>query len=101
MKNTAFIKSIDRIAIENIIPNIDCGRYAAKCCIGEVIEISADIFADGHDVLNAYLLYKHETETTWTKTILEPIGNDRWQKKIELFQTGYYYYTISAFINIF
>jgi starch synthase (maltosyl-transferring) len=38
-----------RVAIENIRPEIDGGRFPAKRVVGERVIVEADIFADGHD----------------------------------------------------
>jgi starch synthase (maltosyl-transferring) len=44
-----------RITIENISPRLP-GGLAIKQVQGDVVEISADIFADGHDILAARLI---------------------------------------------
>jgi starch synthase (maltosyl-transferring) len=44
-----------RVAIERIRPEIDGGRFPVKRTAGETVEVSADIFADGHDVIVAVL----------------------------------------------
>jgi starch synthase (maltosyl-transferring) len=42
-----------RVIIEHVRPAIDGGRFAIKRTIGEQVDVSADIFADGHDVVVA------------------------------------------------
>ena len=42
-----------RVVIEDAQPVIDGGRYRAKRCIGDSVEVSATIFRDGHDILRA------------------------------------------------
>ena len=42
-----------RVHIENPQPLLDCGRYRAKACVGDRVDVSATIFADGHDLLRA------------------------------------------------
>ena len=42
-----------RIQIGRPEPMIDCGRYPSKRTVGDAVAVSADIFADGHDVLRA------------------------------------------------
>jgi len=41
--------------IEDIYPIVDGGRYPVKRVAGEPIEVWADIFRDGHDVIAAAL----------------------------------------------
>ena len=40
-----------RVAIENVRPEIDGGRFPAKRVVGERVIVEADIFADGHDAI--------------------------------------------------
>ena len=42
-----------RIQIQAVSPQVDCGRYAAKACLGDEVEVGATIFRDGHDVLGS------------------------------------------------
>src|SRR6476646_1389942 len=44
-----------RVIIEHIRPSIDGGRFPIKRTVGERVEVHADIFADGHDVIVAML----------------------------------------------
>ena len=46
-------------------PQIDEGLYPAKRTIGERVDVTADIFGDGHDHIRARLLYKKEGESKW------------------------------------
>ena len=54
------------VVIENVIPLVDGGRYPIQRTVGESVEVSADIFKDGHDVMGAVL--------KWRK-----VGAKRWQ----------------------
>ncbi|WP_299362883.1 alpha-1,4-glucan--maltose-1-phosphate maltosyltransferase [uncultured Paracoccus sp.] len=45
-----------RLVIEAIDPLIDGGRFAAKAVAGRPMDVSADIFGDGHDVIEAAIL---------------------------------------------
>jgi starch synthase (maltosyl-transferring) len=44
-----------RVIIENVRPNVDGGRFPIKRTVGEAVTVTADIFADGHDLLVAVL----------------------------------------------
>src|SRR6185312_569674 len=41
------------IAIECVSPSLDDGRWAVKRILGDSLEVTADIFKDGHDVVAA------------------------------------------------
>ncbi|HEX6511063.1 MAG TPA: alpha-1,4-glucan--maltose-1-phosphate maltosyltransferase [Chloroflexota bacterium] len=93
---------LDRpVVVENIQPRLDCGRFAVKREEGDVLDISADIFADGHGLLAAALKYRHCNETAWHETPMRPLDNDRWQASFPLEQLGRYLYTVEAWRDVF
>jgi starch synthase (maltosyl-transferring) len=38
-----------RVVIEEVQPQVDCGRYPAKRILGDIVTVSAAVFGDGHD----------------------------------------------------
>src|SRR6476469_1345467 len=44
-----------RVIVERIEPEIDGGRFPIKRTVGETVDVTATIFADGHDVVGAVL----------------------------------------------
>jgi starch synthase (maltosyl-transferring) len=90
-----------RVVIENVKPEIDCGRFPAKRTVGERMTVEADIFVDGHDTLSALLLYRKEEASTWIETPLQPLVNDRWRGTFEVNEIGNYYYTLQAWVDHF
>jgi len=63
-----------RIAIEAVRPSVNEGRFPAKRLVGEMVEVSADLIADGHDRLAAVLLWRAEDEPDWREAPMTPIG---------------------------
>ena len=47
-----------RILIQFPPPAVDGGRYPVKRCVGDRVDVSADIFRDGHDLLRAVVRYR-------------------------------------------
>ncbi len=47
-----------RVVVEGVHPEVDAGRFPVKRVVGEEVVVSADVHADGHDVLAAALLYR-------------------------------------------
>lgn len=88
-----------RVIIENVQPQIDNGLYAAKCTVGEVVTVTADIFGDGHDHIRAHLLYKKEGSKSWQKAELQSTWNDAWHASFKVPERGYYVFTIVAWID--
>ncbi len=56
-----------RIVIENIAPQINQGTVFIKRVVDEIVNVTADVLVDGHDVLQASLLFKHESDKKWSE----------------------------------
>ena len=72
------------IVIERVSPEIDGGRHAIKRVVGDQLLVTADIFADGHDVLDAVLQVKGDNEAAWHEVPMRLIENDRWSASTTL-----------------
>ncbi len=90
-----------RVIIEGVKPQVDGGRYAAKRVIGDRVFVEADIFADGHDEISAWLMFRREDETQWREVQMRPLVGDRWQASFEAEQLGRYLYTLKAWVDAF
>ncbi|MDY0881626.1 maltotransferase domain-containing protein [Dongia soli] len=93
--------SANRVAIENVYPEIDGGRFAIKRTVGDVLEIWADIFSDGHDKLQACIKYRPVDATDWSSSPMALYDNDRWVGRIGLTENADYLYTIEAWRDLF
>ncbi len=89
----------NRVIIENVQPEIDCGRYFIKRVIDEKVTVTADIFGDGHDAIRASLLYKHESEKKWTEIFMEDQPNDVWTAAFHVPKKGFYSYKLEAWVD--
>ncbi|MHB1004500.1 MAG: alpha-1,4-glucan--maltose-1-phosphate maltosyltransferase [Chloroflexota bacterium] len=89
------------IVIENVYPELDCGRFPVKREQGEACEVSADIFKEGHDLLTAVLKYRRWDETGWHETPMRLVDNDRWAGSFPLPENARYVFTIEAFPDEF
>jgi starch synthase (maltosyl-transferring) len=47
--------------IEDVYPLVDGGRFPVKRIVGERIDVWADIYRDGHDVVAVALVWRLET----------------------------------------
>jgi starch synthase (maltosyl-transferring) len=90
-----------RIAIEKVAPEIDGGRFPVKRVVGDVLSVSADIFRDGHDRLDAALLLSRDGGATWQRIRMRPTSNDRWEAVATLTEPGRHLYTIEAWTDAF
>lgn len=93
------IRGKTRVVIENISPQVDGGRFPAKRVLGEAVQVEADVFADGHDLLAGYLLYRHADEVEWQRTPMRAVINDRWRASFNVTRLGRYRYTVCALVD--
>ncbi|MFH1652133.1 MAG: alpha-1,4-glucan--maltose-1-phosphate maltosyltransferase [Chloroflexota bacterium] len=101
MKSEEMPEGRQRIVIEGVSPEVDCGRFPVKRTAGETLTVTADIFADGHDVINARLLYRKESSPRWTELPMTLLVNDRWEGIFPVQETGRYRYTLVAWVDRF
>jgi len=87
--------------IEEIYPSINGGRFPVKRVVGETIEVWADIFRDGHDVVAADLIWRREPDRDWQRSPMMHNGNDRWVGVFVPEQPGRYIYAIEAWTDTF
>jgi starch synthase (maltosyl-transferring) len=78
---------------------LDCGRYPVKRSIGDSVDVWADVFCDGHDVLRAAIRYRQPGARRWCEAPMEPIGNDRWHGVFPVDALGRWQFTITAWID--
>ncbi len=90
-----------RVLIEEITPQVDHGRFAAKRVVGDRVVVRARVFADGHDAIHAMLRYRHLADEQWSETELDSVGNDWWQATFQVQKIGRYEFTIDAWIDRF
>ena len=64
------------ITIEDVWPQIDGGRWPIKRVVGDVVDVWADIFKEGHDLLTARVLFRPEDETEWQLAPMELFENE-------------------------
>jgi len=90
-----------RVVIESVRPEVDCGRFPIKRTVGELVEVTADIFADGHDLLYAVLRHRSASRPDWQEVPMEPGENDRWQAVFRVEAEGRHLYTLQAWTDRF
>jgi starch synthase (maltosyl-transferring) len=90
-----------RAVVESIAPQVDHGRFAVKRIAGDRVEVEADCFADGHDVLACRLRFRHDADAAWQESPMTPLGNDRWRGEFTVTEPGRYRYTVAAWVDAF
>src|SRR5947209_15631653 len=105
-----FISDDRQIIIERITPEINCGRYPIKRVAGDTVEVQADIFREGHDLIAAALRYRQvctngELKNTplydWQEAPMVMFDNDRWRGEFKVSEIGRYIYQVEAWNDRF
>ncbi len=90
-----------RVAIENVSPQVDCGRFPIKRVVGDSVVVEADIFGDGHDVIAGALHYRLGEAGEWLRSSMRPLVNDRWTGEFPIEQIGNYQYKVVGWVDRF
>src|SRR5947207_1141506 len=111
------LRTRQRVIVERVWPEIDGGRFPIKRAVGEPVTVSADIFADGQDVLAGVVRYRRvpagrpspgdqrsagpaprtsndsrtdPADADWQEVFLIPRDNDRWEGTFTVSELGDY-----------
>jgi starch synthase (maltosyl-transferring) len=90
-----------RFFIEDIFPSVDGGRYPVKRIAGENVDVWADIFREGHDVIAAALLWRLERDADWQRAPMQLHSNDRWHGSFTPLSPGSYLFAVEAWTDQF
>ena len=90
-----------RVVIENVTPAVDAGRFPIKRVVGDTVDVEADCFGDGHDVVACDLLWRPRGQARWQRTTMAALGNDRWRAAFVVDALGDWEYTVSAWVDPF
>lgn len=88
-----------RVIIQNIDPQVHNNQFPVKRSIGEAVLITADIFADSHDKIQAYVRFRKEGEKNWQEAPMLPQLNDQWTATFIPDSLGFYEFTVSGYID--
>ena len=86
-----------RVVIEGVTPQIEGGRYPIKRRVGDVVEVGADIYKDGHDQVAARIVYRHLRDRRWREAPLRyAFDADRWTGSFPLDEPGRWQFYVEA-----
>lgn len=94
-------KTLETIIIEHVEPELDGGRYPVKRITGERLEVTADIFKEGHDIITGILRYQKQGDKEWQETTMYHVDNDRWAGSFLLSENTRYLFSLGAYIKSF
>ena len=88
-----------RVVIDYVYPKINNGDFYIKRVVGEIVAVDANVLGDGHDIIAASVLYKHESEKKWSEARMALLGNDEWKAAFTVEKQGYYTYKVEAWVD--
>ncbi len=89
------------VVIENFYPCLEGGRHPVKRVVDEPLEVSCDIFKDGHDVMSAVLRWRMAGTRRWFEAPMALIENDRWKGQCSFPKAGRWEYVVEAWGDTF
>ncbi|RXR28337.1 alpha-1,4-glucan--maltose-1-phosphate maltosyltransferase [Flavobacterium piscinae] len=88
-----------RIIIESVKPQLDGGSFYIKRIVNQKVNVSAHVFADGHDVVECCVKFKHEKDKKWSEVRMVPTENDEWEAEFTVEKQGFYSYFIEGWVD--
>jgi starch synthase (maltosyl-transferring) len=88
-----------RIIIESVKPQLDGGSFYIKRIVNQKVIVSAHVFADGHDVVECCVKFKHEKDKKWSEVRMVPTENDEWEAEFTVEKQGFYSYFIEGWVD--
>ncbi len=88
-----------RVVIDYVSPQLNNGEFFIKRVVNEVVHVQAHVLVDGHDVIAASVLYKHEKEKAWQEVRLHHTVNDEWQGSFSVEKQGFYIYKVEGWVD--
>ena len=99
--NTSLAGQDARFSIEDVYPSLDSGRFPVKRVAGDRIDVWADIFREGHDVIAGALRWRRHDQSSWNFVPMKFQENDRWRTAFTPPGPGRYFYAIGAWTDRF
>ncbi|HKK12504.1 MAG TPA: maltotransferase domain-containing protein, partial [Flavobacteriaceae bacterium] len=88
-----------RVVIDYVSPQVNGGEFFIKRVVNEIVVVNAHVLVDGHDVISASVLYRHENEKNWRETRLQLLVNDEWQTSFTVTKQGFYIYKVEGWVD--
>jgi starch synthase (maltosyl-transferring) len=94
-----------RIHIQYPQPAVDGGAYPAKRTVGDLVEVTVDVFRDGHEKLRAVVLSRCAGAREWAEHELHPLdahhNGVRWGGSFVVDRQGGWEFTFAAWTDLF
>ncbi|WP_411031778.1 alpha-1,4-glucan--maltose-1-phosphate maltosyltransferase [Spongiimicrobium sp. 3-5] len=88
-----------RVVIENVTPQLHGGAFFIKRVVGEMVTVFADVLPDGHDIIQAEIRVKHQSDKKYREIRMLDLGNDVYTGSFLVEKQGYYSYEIRGWVD--
>jgi starch synthase (maltosyl-transferring) len=87
-----------RIPILNVQPVVECARWPARAVVGERFPVTATVFREGHDAVNANVVLTDPDGKTGPLLPMHPLapGTDRWGTEVVADREGAWSFTVEG-----
>ena len=78
-------RGLGRIPVTKVAPVVEGGAYPAKAVVGELLPVTARVFREGHDAVNANVVLrgpKGVPDVGWIPMVPGEPGTDRWSARV-------------------
>ena len=101
-RTRASSKAPPRVVIEQVSPQVDCGRHPSKRVLGDVLRVSAAIFKEGHDRVLGRVAFRAPSPARWQRAAMQyDYDTDSWSAEIALDRLGRWSYRVEAWTDDF
>ena len=89
---------IGRIPILDVQPSVGCARWPAKAVVGETFTVSATVFREGHDMVNADVVVRDAKgrKGPFTPMTSGAPGTDHWSAQVTPVSEGRWTFAVEA-----
>ncbi len=87
---------IGRIPILDVSPVVGCGRWPARAAAGESIPVTATVFREGHDAVNANVVLRDPFGAPGPWTPMRRLLEDRWAATVTPTGPGGWTFAVEA-----
>ena len=88
-----------RVVIDYVSPQLNCGDFFIKRVVNEIVNVDAHVLVDGHDIIGASVIYKHENERVSREARMYHTANDEWKSSFVVEKQGIYTYKVEGWVD--
>ena len=93
------MKKQKRVVIDGVWPQLNNGEFYIKRVVNYTVHVGADVLVDGHDVIAAALLFKHEHSKTWDELRMFTHHSNYYEATFEVKKQGTYSYKVVGWVD--